>query len=68
MTYDFKLWEEAAWAALVAAAIQLLMVLVGFDPAAVTDWRSWAIALGAGLVRAAAGAAIAVVTAPKGGA
>lgn len=55
MTYDFKGAQELAWGAAVAAATYLLTVLVTFDPETITDWRAWAIALGAGTVRAVAG-------------
>lgn len=60
MTYTFKLGPEMAWAVAVAAVVAVLQVLVEFDPSAITDWRAWAIALGASAVRAAAGAAIAI--------
>ena len=56
MTYEFKRWDELAWAALVAAAVAVLQVLAAFDPAKVSDWRLWAVSLGAGALRAAAGA------------
>lgn len=65
MTYNFKFFQELGWAAFIAAAIQLLQVLVLFDPSKITDWRTWAVALAAGCVRAAAGAAIAVFGAKK---
>ena len=57
-TYDFKAWQELAWAAGVAALTFGLTVLVTFDPETITDWRAWAISLGAGAIRAAAGALI----------
>ncbi len=57
--YDFKPLEELWWAALVAAVVASLQVVVSSDPAAVTDWRAWTIALAAAAVRAAAGAMLA---------
>lgn len=54
--YEFKRLQEYAWAGIVAALVFGLQVLVEFDPDKVTDWKAWAIALGAGMVRAVAGA------------
>ena len=54
MTYQFKWLPELGFAALVAASTALLQALTEFDPALVTDWRLWAVALGAGVVRATA--------------
>lgn len=59
--YDFKIAQETAWVAAVAAGVAVLQVLKEFDPAIVTDWRTWAVALGAGMVRAAAAAVLAAV-------
>ena len=66
MTYEFKRWHELAWVVGVAALIAVLSVLIEFDPAAIGDWRTWAIAAAGGAVRAAAGAAVAVLTRPPG--
>ncbi len=63
--YDFKLIEEIAWVALVAAAVAALEVIVGADLAKVVDWRAWTIALGAAAVRAAAAAILARLPAPS---
>ncbi len=59
MTYSFKRLQELAWAVAVAVAVFAVSVLVEFDPDAITDWKSWAISLAGGVVRAAAGAALA---------
>ena len=56
--YDFKLVEEIAWLALVAAAVAALQIIVRAEPATIVDWRAWAIALGAAVVRAAAAAVL----------
>jgi hypothetical protein len=58
MTYRFKALPELYWSVLTAAATVLLIELVSLDPDGVADWRKWAVALGAGIVRAAAGAAL----------
>ncbi len=57
--YDFKRLEEMAWASLTAAAVFAVQVLTSFDPDTVTDWKTWAVSLGAGAVRAAAAAVLA---------
>ena len=62
MEYRFVVLREAAWAALVALAIVVLEAFVAFDPEAITDWSTWAIALGAAGVRAAAAAVLAAFT------
>lgn len=59
MAYNFKAYEEAIWFVVVTAAIQVFTVLVDFDPETIIDWKSWAIALGGGVVRAVAAAIIA---------
>lgn len=58
MTYRFKPLDELYWSVLTAGSIVLLTALVTLDPEAVADWRSWAVALGGGIVRASAGAAL----------
>jgi hypothetical protein len=62
MEYRFVVLREAAWAALVALAIVVLEAFVTFDPTAITDWTTWAVAIGAGGVRAAAAAVLAGFT------
>ncbi len=64
MTYEFKSWPELGWAVAVAGAVAVLTSLAEFDPGAIADWRTWFVALAAAAVRAAAGAAIAVLTRP----
>ena len=56
--YRFKFPAEAAWFVAVAVLTELSQVLLTFDPARVTDWRTWAVSLAAALVRAAAGAVL----------
>ncbi len=58
MKYTFKPLPELYWGVVTAASIVLLTALVTLDPETVTDWRGWAIALGGGAVRAAAGAGL----------
>ena len=60
--YSFKGLQELGWAAAVGAAVFALVVLADFDPKAITNWQTWAISLGSGCVRAAAGAVLARVT------
>jgi len=59
--YTWKGLQELGWAATVGAAVFALMVLVEFDPEVITSWQVWAISLGSGCVRAAAGAVLAKV-------
>lgn len=70
MTYRFKPLPELYWGVAIAASLVLLQALVTLDPERVTDWRTWAIALGGAAVRASAGAALdyirrSVVTEPE---
>ena len=58
MTYKFRPWEELLWGVVVAGATVLLIELVGLHPDAITDVQSWAVALGAAMARAMAGAAL----------
>lgn len=58
MQYRFKPWQELVWGVIVAGATVLLIELVGLHPEAITDVQSWAVALGAAMVRAMAGAAL----------
>ena len=72
MTYRFRPLEELLWGVVVAGATVLLIELVGLHPDAITDVQSWAVALGAAMVRAMAGAALdwirrSVVESSRGG-
>lgn len=58
MTYRFRPLPELYWGVVVAASLVLLQALLTLEPEQVTDWRVWAVALGGGVVRAAAGAAL----------
>ena len=62
MDYRFVVIREAAWAAFVAIALVVLQALVEFDPAVITDWGAWGLALGAAGIRAAAAAVLAGFT------
>lgn len=63
MEYRFSVLREAAWAAVVAVGTVVLQAFVEFDPAAIADWQTWAIGIGAAGVRAAAAAVLAAWTA-----
>ena len=63
--YEFKRLPELAWIAGVAAGIFLLTILAQWDPDAITDWRSWAVGITGGCVRAAAAALLAAVGKPR---
>lgn len=58
MKYRFKPLEELYWGVVTAASIVLLQALFTLQPEAVSDWQTWAVALGGATVRAAAGAAL----------
>lgn len=51
--------------ALIAGAVPVLEALVTFDPTAVTDWRNYAVGIGAGFVRQVATYALAQIAARK---
>ena len=65
MKYNFKKSEELGWAVAVAVGIFVLDILIQFDPAVVTDWRAWAVAILGGTVRAGAAGALAYIQATK---
>ena len=44
--------------AVLAAGVFALQVAAEFEPATISDWRTWAVALGSGAVRAAAAAVL----------
>lgn len=56
--YVFKAAPELAWSVIVSVSTVLLLALAQLDPTAIVDWRTWAIGLGVGAVRAGAGAAL----------
>lgn len=62
MDYKFVVLREAAWAAFIAVAVVILQAFVAFEPEAITSWSSWALALGAAGIRAAAAAILAGFT------
>lgn len=64
-SYSFKVTAEFWWFVFVTAVVSVLQVLVVFDPAKVADWKTWVIALGAGALRAAAGAALSYIGVKK---
>ena len=63
--YTWKRVEEIGWAAGVAAGVAALTVLVQWNPDTITDYRTWAVALLGGCVRAAAGAVLATIGRPR---
>ena len=44
-----------------AVLVAVFTVFINFDPAKITDWRTWAIGFGASLVRTAAAAGLATL-------
>jgi len=56
--YVFKALPELGWAVTVSVSTVVLLALAQLDPTAIVDWRTWAIGLGTGAVRAGAGAAL----------
>ena len=58
MTYRFHAVPELYWSVVTSAATVLLLALVSFDPTTIDDWQTWLVALGAGMLRSAAGAAL----------
>jgi len=59
MAYKFKQIEEMLWFGFVSAGIAFLEVMVRWDPEVISNWETWAVALGGGLVRAFAGGVLA---------
>jgi hypothetical protein len=53
MRYDFKAIEEIGWAMAVGAGIFIFELLSRFEPETVTDWKTWAVMVSGGGVRAA---------------
>lgn len=65
MDYQFKIAQEIAWGALAAAGIFVVQTLVGFDPTTIADPHQWVVVLAGGVIRAAAGGVLAVITTMK---
>lgn len=61
-SYTLRPKSELFWFIAVAAITVGVQALVEFDPSTITDWESWAIGIGAAMVRAAAGAFLAYIT------
>jgi hypothetical protein len=59
MSYTFKTAEELGWAALVAVVVFIGTQITAVDPAGITDWKAWTLALLAGAARAAFAAVVA---------
>lgn len=53
-----RVLRELAIAAGIAALVTVLLAAATFDVNAVTEWKPWAVGLGASIVRASAAAAI----------
>jgi hypothetical protein len=56
--YKFLPLQELYFGVLVAAGTVVLLELAALNPEGVTDWKTWGVALAAGAIRAAAGAAL----------
>lgn len=51
--YEFKAFQEIGWAVAVGGGIFIFEVLSQFEPEVISDWETWAVSVGGGLVRAA---------------
>ena len=49
--YNIKWIPELGWAAAFAVATYAAQVLADFDPDTISDWQTYAVAIGAGAVR-----------------
>jgi hypothetical protein len=65
MTYRFKINQEAVWFVAVAAGTVILQALATLDVDKIADWRVWLVGLLAATIRAGAGAALSLLTAPR---
>lgn len=65
MSYRFKLDQEAIWFVVVAAGTVVLQALAALDVDKVADWRVWGVGLCVAAIRAAAGAALSRLSAPR---
>lgn len=59
MDYEFKIRPEVIWAVAIAVLTPLMAALATFDPETITDYRVWALGVGAAMVRALGGAVLA---------
>jgi hypothetical protein len=59
--YNFRVAEELAWFVVVAVMTTVMQMLIDFNPNQITDWRLWAVGVGAAAVRSAAGAILAFI-------
>ena len=57
-SYVFKSAPELMWSVIVSMSTVLLLALAQLDPSAIVDWKTWAVGIGAGAVRAGAGAVL----------
>jgi len=60
-------WSTIIIGAIIAGSVPVFEALVNFDPGAVTDWRVWAVGIGAGFVRQVAVFALAQLAARRAG-
>lgn len=60
--YNFRLAPEAIWLIVNTVIGALLTTLVATDFTSITDWKAWAIGLGAALFRTLLGAILAAAT------
>lgn len=60
-------WKTVLVGVLVAGSVPVLEALTTYEPEKVTDYRVWAVGLGAAFVRQAAVALIAVVASRRAG-
>jgi hypothetical protein len=65
MEYVFRKRREALWAMATAVGFVVLTSAASFDPNEIVDWETWAKGIGAGSVRAAGGALLAMLTSHK---
>ena len=53
------------WGAVTSVAVTTLQALITFDPEAITDWRAWAVGIGASAVRSGSQAVLQAIVASK---
>ena len=59
--YLYRKRAEILWAVAIAGLTPLLVALSTLDPETITDYRIWAVGIGAAMVRAVAAAIIAAI-------